>query len=54
MYVTDLYEVSGDGRYIKNAVALQNVHTRLFWDEKNGGFWNVKEGDRYEISSYVL
>ncbi|PRP80945.1 hypothetical protein PROFUN_11274 [Planoprotostelium fungivorum] len=42
----DLYELSGEGKWLQWSIDLQRTHDRLFHDDVSGGYWNVREGDR--------
>ncbi len=41
----DLYEASSDVEWLKFAVQLQDVQDRLFFDEKNGGYFSTSGKD---------
>ncbi|MET0263455.1 MAG: thioredoxin domain-containing protein [Rariglobus sp.] len=41
----DVYDASFDPRWLDQALALQATQDRLFWDEKNGGYFNTAAGD---------
>ena len=43
----DLYEASFDVEWLKFAVELQETQDRLFFDEKNGGYFTTS-GKRFE------
>ncbi len=42
----DLYEASFDVRLLSWAVQLQQAQNRLFWDEKQGGYFTTSGNDR--------
>src|SRR5204863_9674026 len=39
--LVDLYEASFDIQWLKLAIELQNTQDRLFFDEKNGGYFST-------------
>ncbi|GJP76825.1 hypothetical protein CLOP_g7278 [Closterium sp. NIES-67] len=41
----DLFEASGDSDWLAWAMELQDSQDRLFWDEKEGAYFNTAEGD---------
>lgn len=41
----DLYETSLDGRWLLLALDLTETQNRLFWDRREGGFFNTAGGD---------
>jgi hypothetical protein len=41
----DLYEASGKEYYLLQAIRLQETQDRLFWDEKNGGYFTSVEDE---------
>ena len=41
----DLYEASFDVEWLKFAIELQETQDRLFWDDKNGGYFSVTGKD---------
>ncbi|MEY2538229.1 MAG: uncharacterized protein QOG67_1969 [Verrucomicrobiota bacterium] len=42
----DLYEASFDIQWLKFAAELQEIQDRLFWDEKNGGYFSTTGQDK--------
>jgi uncharacterized protein YyaL (SSP411 family) len=42
----DLYEASGDMKWLQWAVQLQEKQNELFWDSTNGGYFAAREGDQ--------
>ncbi|CAG8520436.1 3856_t:CDS:10, partial [Acaulospora colombiana] len=42
----DLYQSTFNESYLEWAIDLQDTQDRLFYDEKNGGYFNVKENAR--------
>ncbi len=43
--LVDLYEASFDLEWLKFAIELQETQDRLFWDEKNGGYFSTSGKD---------
>jgi len=41
----DLYDATMDQQWLQWAVELQNKTDELFWDDKNGGYFAIAEGD---------
>ncbi len=39
----DAYETSGNGFYFEKAINLANLVTQKFYDERNGGFFDIEE-----------
>jgi uncharacterized protein YyaL (SSP411 family) len=45
MGLLDLYEAAFDIKWIEQAVALTETQNRLFWDKKDGGFYDTSGED---------
>nr|CAB3266516.1 spermatogenesis-associated protein 20 [Phallusia mammillata] len=41
----DLYEATHDDSWVEWASQLQEKQTELFWDDENGGFFTIAQGD---------
>jgi len=41
----DLFEVTGEPRWLQNAIDLTRIQVRLFWDDSHGGFYDTDTED---------
>ncbi len=48
----DLYEASFEIEWLQWAHELQEIQNKLFWDDNNGGYFAVEEGDKNLVLRY--